>query len=648
MIFPNVLMKAARVLTVAAALVISGCNSRDRQSAKNPDVRGPAPTFNKDIAPILFERCAPCHRPGQAAPFALLEYQEVKERAEKIVRMTKGRRMPPWLPDGSLGEFVGDRRLTDAQIATIERWVNEGAVEGEAADRPRTPQWPDGWQLGQPDLVLTMPRPYTVQPGEHDVFRNVVMRVALPSGRFVRAVEFRPGPAPIVHHAVISIDRTRGSRRRDGADGQPGYDGMISQGAQNPDGHFLGWTPGRGPIVAPAGMPWRLDPGSDLVVQLHLLPQLEPHAVQASLGLFFTDIPPQHVPLMVKLGSKAIDIPAGERAYAITDSYVLPVDVDVLSVYPHAHYLGKEMQADAALPDGTTRRLLSIKQWDFHWQQEYRYQQPIALPRGTRLTMKYTYDNSDDNHHNPHKPPRPVVYGPNSSDEMGDLWIQVLPRSPVDAAALVRGFAEREARANVAGAELLIRRVPDDAKNQTFLGSSYVESGRFAEAIPPLRHALRLDPRSANAHNQLGAALFSLGRAREAIPHFRQAAALAPDDERMQFNLGYALNAAGLPVEAAQAFRRAIAVNPDFAEAHDNLGVFLLSRNQPREAIVHLRKAVVLAPNSADVHSNLGGALVSAGMLEEGMQHIRRALELRPDHDVARQNLAMLERRGKR
>src|SRR5688500_18790452 len=126
--------------------------------------------------------------------------------------------------------------------------------------------------------------------------------------------------------------------------------------------------------------------------------------------------------------------------------------------------------------------------------------------------MRYTYDNSADNRHSPHKPPKPVVYGPNSSNEMGDLWVQVLPKSPADAATLLRGFAEREARANVAGAELLVRRVPDDAKNQTFLGSSYVEAGRFAEAIRPLEHALRLDPRSANAHNQLGAALISLGR----------------------------------------------------------------------------------------------------------------------------------------
>ncbi len=637
-------MKAARVLTVAGAVLLSGCSS----PASMPARPAAPPTFNKDIAPIVFEHCAPCHRPGQAAPFALLDYKDAVEHAEKIVRMTKARHMPPWLPEPGFGEFEGERRLTDAQIATIERWANEGTVEGAAADLPKKPEWPEGWQLGKPDLVITMPRAYTVKPSDEDVFRNVVMRVALPSGRFVRAVEFRPGPAPIVHHAVISIDRTRASRRRDGADGQPGYDGMITQGAQNPDGHFLGWTPGRGPIVAPAGMPWRLDPGSDLVVQLHLLPQSEPQAVQASLGLFFTDTPPQFVPLMVKLASKAIDIPAGETAYAISDTYVLPVDVDVLSVYPHAHYLGKEMQASATLPDGTTRPLLSIKHWDFHWQQEYRYRTPITLPRGTTLSMKYTYDNSAANPHNPHKPPKPVVYGPNSSDEMGDLWVQVLPRSPVDAATLVRGFAERETRANVAGAELLVRRVPEDAKNQAFLGSSYVESGRFAEAIAPLEHALRLDPRSANAHNQLGAALFSLGRAREAIPHFRQAAALSPDDERMQFNLGYALNATGQPSDAALAFRRAIAINPEFGEAHDSLGVFLLSRNQLAEAIAHLTKAVALLPNSAEAHSNLGGALANAGKIDEGIQHLRRALELRPDHEVARHNLAILEQRAKR
>ena len=552
--------------------------------------------------------------------------------------------MPPWLPEPGHGEFIGERRLQPAAIEVIQRWAREGAVEGNPADLPRAPVWTDGWQLGQPDLVVT-PREYSVRPGDRDVFRNLVLPVSLPSHRFVRAIEFRPGTASLVHHAVISIDRTRAARRRDGVDGQPGYDGMITQGAQNPDGHFLGWTPGRGPIVAPAGMPWRLDAGSDLIVQLHLLPQKTPQTVRPSVGLFFSDTPPRHVPMMIKLGSKAIAIPAGERRYEISDAYTLPVDVDLLSVYPHAHYLGREMQATAALPDGTRRPLLLIRHWDFHWQQDYRYVAPISLPRGTTLSMRFTYDNSADNVHRPRGPVRPVMYGPESSDEMGDLWLQVLPRSPADAATLVKAFAERETRANVVAAELLAGRFPDTARNQLFLGGSYVEAGRAAEAVPPLERALKLDPRSASAHNYLGGALLLQGRAADAVRHLRQAAALDPRDERLPFNLGNALNAAGQPAEAARAFERALSINPDFAEAHDNLGVFLLSQNRVAEALVHLQRAVELAPGLPDPHNDLGAALAQAGKLDEAIAHVRRALEISPDHAPARQNLAILLKR---
>jgi tetratricopeptide (TPR) repeat protein len=636
-------------LTLALVAPITGACARSPKDA-GAAAPGPPPTFTKDIAPILFANCAPCHRAGQAAPFTLLGYADAKQRVDKIVDATANRHMPPWLPEAGVNEFAGERRLTDAEIATIRRWAKEGAVEGDPADLPKAPVFAEGWQLGQPDLVATMPRAYTLAPktGDErkDVFRNVVLQVALPSNRYVRAVEFRPGAAAVVHHAVISLDRTRTSRRRDGVDGQPGYDGMITQGAQTPDGHFLGWTPGRGPIVAPPGMPWRLERGADLVVQLHLIPANVPVHIQPIVGLYFADTPPAHAPVMVKLGSKAIDIAAGDRAYAIEDRYSLPVDVDVLSVYPHAHYLGKDMQALATLPDGSTRWLLRIRDWDFHWQQDYRYVTPIALPRGTTLTMRYTYDNSKDNEHNPSKPPRGVVYGPNSSDEMGDLWVQVLPKSPADASVLVKSFAERDALANVAGAEMAVRRAPNDAKNQAFLGSAYVQVGRAQEAIPHLEEALRLDPKSANAHNYLGGALLAIGKSAEAIAHLRQAAALDPQDERLPFNLGNALNVAGQPAEAANAFARALAINPDFAEAHENLGIYLASNGRLADALTHLRRAVALAPESADAESDLGGVLAMAGKRDEALSHIRRALELSPDHPAAKANLAAL-RSGK-
>jgi len=635
---------AVRALVALAAIALEiGCSSAP-QPPPAPVVT-PPPTFTKDIAPIVLTHCAPCHRPGQPTPFSLLSYADLKERTDKIFDATSTGHMPPWLPESAPGEFTGDRRLSAEAKSTIARWIKEGAVEGNAADLPAAPVWAEGWQLGQPDLIVTAPRAFTVRPGDRDVFRNLVFPVALPANRFVRAVEFRPGAARMVHHAVISIDRTRTARRRDGADGQPGYDGMISQGTENPDGHFLGWTPGRGPIVAPQGLPWGLDRGSDLVVQLHLLPQAKPEAVKPTLGLYFTDTPPVQTPTMIKLGSKAIDIPAGERKYEISDTYVLPVDVELLSIYPHAHYLAREMHAMATFPDGTTRPLLRIRHWDFHWQQDYRYTSPVKLPRGTTLAMRFTYDNSPDNAHRPRGPLQPVVYGPNSSDEMGDVWLQVLAASPADLMTIARAGAERETRANIAGAELLVRRVPENARNQLFLGGAYAEAGRAADAVPHLEHALRLDPKSASAHNHLGGASLSLGKIGEAVAHFRQAAALDPRDERLPFNLGNALNTAGQPAEAARAFERALAINPDFGAAHDNLGIFLLSQNRVADALTHLRRAVELMPGSPDAHNDLAAALAQAGRNDEALEHVRRALDIQPDHGPARQNLAILQKR---
>lgn len=639
---------AMRALTLApialVALVIPACGGSSPVPAARSDVSERPPSFNKDIAPIVFEQCAPCHRLGQGAPFTLLTYADVKPRADRIARATTARRMPPWPPDPVDPGFVGERRLRPDQIDTIQRWVEAGALEGDARDLPPSPRWTDAWQLGTPDLTITPPRPYLLQPQVEDVFRNLVLRVPLASDRHVRGVEFRPAGAP-VHHAVLHLDRTAGSRRRDAADVQPGFDGMGAPGAEEPEGHFIGWVPGRGPIVSAEGRPWRLAGGTDLVLELHLLPGTMPIAVQPTVALFFADAPTTTAPLMFKMGSKAIDIPAGARDYAITDSYVLPVDVDLLSVYPHAHFLAKDMQVLATLPDGGTKELLHIRQWSFHWQQDYRYVRPIALPRGTTISMRFTYDNSNENADNPHHPPKPVTAGQRSTDEMGNLLLQVVPHSRRDRARLVRDAASREAIANVAGAEMLIRHNPDNAENLTFLGSSYVDVGRIAEGIPHLEHALRLDPQSSKAHNELGGALLKQHRIEEALPRFRQAVVLAPRDDRLIYNLGKALVAAGRRADAAKEFERALAINPDLSEAHDELGVLLFARGRLAEALIHLRRAVELAPDSMIALSDLGGALAEAGKTDEAIQHIRRALELDPDYGPAKENLDRLLRK---
>jgi Flp pilus assembly protein TadD len=602
----------------------------------------PQPTYTNDVAPILFEHCVECHRPGQSAPFSLLTYADLQPRASLVAGAVQSGLMPPWLPDHLSPAFVGERRLTEHQISLIQQWASAGAPEGDPRNLPSPPVVSSTWQLGPPDLIASPSRPYTLVPGGHDVYRNLVIRLAVPGTRYVRAMEFQPGGAP-VHHAVIRIDRQRLSRADDGVDGQPGFDGMAANDVQDPDGHFLGWAPGRGAIVAPDNLPWVLYPGSDLVVELHLMPGDRPISVQPTVGLFLTDTPPVKSPVMMVMGSKAIDIPAGARDYTIEDRYQLPVDVEVLSVYPHAHYLGREMDVRAISPAGTSRPLLHIRHWSFNWQQDYRFIDPITLERGTTIVMKYSYDNSAGNKRNPYQPPRRVTWGPRSHDEMGNLGVQVVTRSPEDSGLLVESFARHALQIDVAGGEALVKADPESAAYAAFLGISYVRTGRFADAIPQLERALRLDSRSAASENYLAGTLMAIGDSRAALSHIRRATELAPHDAHLQFNLAKMLADAGRPEDAFVAYLRALSIDPEFAEAHQQVGVLLFSVNRLVEALPHLQRAVELLPASADAHGDLGGALAEAGRREEAVVHLRRALALDPRNQTARENLARLE-----
>lgn len=628
-------MVKTRSLLIAAAVSVAAC------SRANPPTE--AITFSKDVAPILYNRCATCHRPGQVAPFSLLGYEDAKPRAEAIAKATAAGRMPPWLPDRSAPPFIGERRLSMKEIDVLQRWAAAGAPEGDHAQAQAAPSFPSGWTYGNPDLVVEMPTAYVLQPGGHDVYRNVIVPVSVPANRYVRAVELNPGTR-VVHHAVIRIDRTGVSRQRDAEDPEPGFEGMVATDVQDPDGHFIGWAPGRGPIVAPEGMPWRLDRGSDLVIELHLMPGKEPASVKPTVALYFTDTPPVASPVMLVMGSKAIDIPSGEANYVIEDRYRLPVAVDLLSLYPHAHFLGREMTVTALQPDGRSRPLLHIPQWNFQWQQDYRYTAPIPLPQGTTIVMRYSYDNSERNTANPHRPVHRVTWGPQSSDEMGNLGVQVLPRSTADAAALVASFAEHAARIDVDGAEILLKKDPDNAGNETLVGSSYLRVGRAAEAVPHLQRAVRLDSRSSNAENFLAGALLTLGRTEEAIAHFRRAVSLSPRDEHLRFNLARALDVAGDAAAAMRSLREALTLNPNLAEAHEQLGVLLFEQRQLSEAIAHLTDATRLAPRSATAHAALGGALGQAGRFPEAIAQLEEALAIDPANSAARQNLARIRR----
>ena len=442
---------------LAIAGVFIGVSIAGAAAGGGGEQAGTPVTFTRDVAPILYTHCVGCHRPDGIGPFSLTTYADARERAPRIAAVTAERRMPPWKPAPGYGRFRHERRLSDAQIALLFRWSVNGAAEGDPADLPEPPGTAGGWQLGPPDLVVTMEAPFRLPSGRDDVYRNFVLPVNLDARRWVRAVEVWPGTGGgrVIHHARILLDGTGAARILDAGDVEPGYDGLMLDHARFPAGHFLGWAPGKTPAAVPEEISWPLDPGTDLVLQLHLLPEREPTDVQPAVGLHFADRPATLTPVSVLLTSKAIRIPAGDPAHVVEDSYQLPIAVDVLGIAPHMHHLGKRVEARATLPDGSEKPLLRIDDWDFDWQDEYRYREPVHLPAGSRLRVRFTFDNSTANPRNPHDPPVTVGFGPGATDEMAELMLQVLPVGDADTLArslAVKQGARRHPRLPVAAA----------------------------------------------------------------------------------------------------------------------------------------------------------------------------------------------------
>ncbi len=577
-------------LVAALALLSMGCSGSQ-----------PAPTFNRDIAPIVHEHCATCHRPGQSGPFSLLTYSDLRRHAREVVEVTGTRFMPPWLPAAGLAEFQGERRLTDRQIEAFRVWLEQGMPEGDADDLRPPPQWQPGWQLGEPDLELSMAATYTLPAEGQDVYRNFVIPViGLETARWIRAVELRPGNPAIVHHARILIDRTSDSRRRDADDEQPGFAGMDAGVARTPDGVMLGWTPGRLPQAGDDELAWALDGETDIVLQLHMVPSGKPEPIQVRLGLHFADRPPRRRPFAFTLGSHEIDIPPGEREYLVEESYTVPVDVEALGIYPHAHYLGKTMEVFAALPGGEKRWLLRIDDWDFNWQDEYRFRAPVALPRGSRISMRFTYDNSSDNIRNPHDPPRRVRYGPRTTDEMAEVMLQVMPFSPRDRVVLQRDYRRQRVLRAIAFRRRRIEESPADPANHAAIGSSYLELDNPERAIPYLEDAARLDPEDAQARNNLGYALARMGRFPEAIEAYASALSVAPESVEARSNLADIFTSQRRWDEAALEYRRVLDVHPDAIGALNGLARILAThpidaRRDPPEAVRLAERAVELS-----------------------------------------------------
>ncbi len=532
------------------ALALGCCSAARAQQAL---------TFAHDIAPIVYQHCVSCHRPGQPGPFALLTYADVKKHAEQIAAVTHSGFMPPWLPEAGYGAFAGERRLSEEERRKIGDWVKQGAAEGEASETPAPPAADAEWPLGPPDLVLEAPEALEVAASGPEVYWNFIFKPGLAGTRYVKAVDIHPGDRRLVHHANLMIDRMGAAHFEETAPGQgfPGMDLTLMRSPFDPDGNLIHWEPGVVPSVEPAGSAWRLDPGNELVLNTHLRPSGKIEHVRPTIGLYFAlqtiSQPPARFPLVIELEHDgALRIPAGASDFLVSDDFRIPMDADILSGYPHAHYLGKLLEAYATLPTGERRWLIRIPDWDPNWEDVYRYREPVFVPRGSVISMRYHYDNSAANPRNPNNPPRLVEAGNRTTDEMCHLWLQVLPRGT--------GDRRRELQEAVMRHRLELE--PADFEARLNLGALLLSRLNAQDAVEMLESAVLLDPRRPEARNMLGLALARVGRTREATGQFEAALTARPDYASARFNLANALVKSGRLEEAIADFRQVLAGDP--------------------------------------------------------------------------------------
>jgi hypothetical protein len=430
------------------------------------DKATPAPTYSKEVVTILHQQCVICHRPGEAAPFPLLTYEDAKKRGKLIAQVTQSKQMPPWKADHGDVAFRNERRLKDEQIAVLQRWVEAGMPEGDTRQLPPLPTFAQGWPLGKPDLVVKMPKSYKVYAEGRDIYRNFAISLGLKEDKWVKAIDFRPSAPSVVHHSLFFLDTTGTAAKKEADSGQVGTTGSMGGAQQGGrggagaragnilgrlltgrfgEGDFAsrgapglgGWALGARARELPDGLAYKLPKGSDLILSTHFHPSGKAEEECSTVAFYFADKPPVQrftgIQVPGLFGALAgINIPAGKKNYTIEDSFVLPVDVKAFGVSAHAHYLAKDFKLTATLPDGTTKSMLSISDWDFTWQEQYQYQDFQSLPKGTKLHVKISYDNSEDNPHNPTDPPKRVRWGRESTDEMGSMTLQVVAAKEED------------------------------------------------------------------------------------------------------------------------------------------------------------------------------------------------------------------------
>jgi len=414
----------------------------------------PAPSYAREVAPILSANCVACHRLGDCGPFALTSPMEAQKRARTLAKVCAERVMPPWHAEPGFGAFRDARALGARQIATLAAWAEAGAPAGDTRELLPSPAFPTTrWRLGEPDLVVEMPAEFAVPAEGADIYRYFVVPSALTQEAAIVAVDFRPGNPGVVHHCLAYLEHEGWGQRMDARDAELGFSvfGDKSVAREDRPNNALrdadtvaGWAPGAQPLRMPKGLAMRLAPGGDFILEVHYHLNGKATSDRSALALYFAKEPVAHYTEGLVIGTEKIDIPPGEPEYVRHVWMELPSAVDLIDVNPHMHYLGRDVDAVALLPDGGELDLLRIRGYDFRWQNTYVYREPVHLPKGTRLDVTMSFDNSLANPANPSSPPIRVKEGWQTTDEMCLFYFTIVPSEPkeMDAvyAAMVAAF----------------------------------------------------------------------------------------------------------------------------------------------------------------------------------------------------------------
>jgi len=387
-----------------------------RVQRKLPEKKETGVTYAEHVAPLLFNNCVSCHRPGQVAPFSLLTYEDARRWAPDLLDAAKARRMPPWKP-ANHGMFRGERVLATGDVDVLERWVKDGAPLGDAARVPTPPKFAEGWKMGEPDLVLTAPE-YEVAADGDDEYRCFVMPTKLTEDKWIAGVEVRPGNTNVVHHVLGYVDTAGRARKLDREDPAPGYRASGTGPRFVPVGEMSGWAPGTQPYASPEGVGRFLPKGADIVLEMHYHKNGRREKDRTSIGLYFARTPVKMRLQWLNLVNWWFKIPAGEKRHKVVASHVVRNEITLRSIAPHLHLIGREVLVEAELPDKSKKTLIHIPEWDFNWQDVYHFLKPITIPKGTKLTATVAYDNSAENPMNPNHPPRAMTWGEQTTDEM--------------------------------------------------------------------------------------------------------------------------------------------------------------------------------------------------------------------------------------